>query len=114
MQYVFLFLGEVREHEYDPDLHELDWLDRWNSWDIEPSLGTIVFFTNKEYGYEEYECATEDSLSIFLEESIWNLRCDRKGKYTNNHIHEMTLEIKIVIPLIELTQGNHAFSDGIR
>ena len=108
MEDVFFLLCEVCEHEYESDLHELDWLDRWNSWDIEPSPSTIVFLTDKKYCYEEDERSCEDSFGVLFEEGIWNLGCDRESEYTDDNVHEVSLEVEIVISLIELAECDHA------
>ncbi len=113
MEDIFFFLCEVREHEYESDLHELDWLDRWNSWDIEPSSGTIVLLTDKKYCYEEDERSSEDSFGVLFKEGIWNLGCDCESEYTDNNIHEVSLEVKVVVPFIELAECDHALRDRI-
>lgn len=66
MEDVFFLLGEICEHEYESDLHELDRLDRWNSWDIEPSPGTVVLFPDKKYCYEQDESACKDSFGVLF------------------------------------------------
>ncbi len=113
MEDISLLFDEICEHQYEAYLHELHWLDRWYPRDIEPPSSTIVLLSDKKYGSKEHESSSEDMLGMSLEKSIWYLRCESKCKYPNQNIHEMPLEIKIIITLCELPESYHTFGNRI-
>lgn len=103
-----LLLHVVSKIENNTYLHKFYWLERGESRNIEPTTSTIVDFSHEEHCYEEYEIDEKKIACVFFEEFVRGLREDNQRKNTNDHIHEVTWEVEVIIACIQFSECDHS------